>query len=435
MVAKNALFFAALLASSMLFAGMGDWDGQLFINGTLAADGTSVCAYVNGAAAENSRTTVGAYASGYYLMTVIGETGDNVTFKAFCEYAVNEAAQSWSASPPRHHLNLTVTHSGGPGLTRVAPAATDVAVGTVALTLTSNESSTCRFSTTSGTAYASMTNTTSLGTTHSWNVSAPTAATTYGYYAKCINQFGQPSSELSLSFTTAGTTTTTTTGGSGGGSSGGGSVGGGGGSSSSTKQTSTTSVDMGLGKSCSVTVTREMASSTNLSVLTTTLENTGGSECGMTDFVFADTIPSAFPALNEVTFNPQYTSRDGWTVTFNFPTFAAGESKTLTYSANQWIKPSLAKNFTVYTMSAKKQQAAAPAPAAPTAPEAPSTWVPRKLPVAPAQPAAPVQPAPTTPAAQPSNISALLLTAFVVIVALAGIAGLFYMKGRKKKGI
>ena len=185
MVAKNALLFTVLLASSMLFAAQGDWIGRLSINGSLAADGTSICAYVNGV--ENSRATVGAYTSGVYLMTVVGNTGDNVTFKVFCEYAVNEAKQNWSASPPRNNLNLSVNHSSGPGITRVAPAATDVAAGTVTLTLSSNESANCRYSTTSGVSYANMSNTTTtaLGASHSWSVSAPSAATAYGYYAIC----------------------------------------------------------------------------------------------------------------------------------------------------------------------------------------------------------------------------------------------------------
>ncbi|MCX6771838.1 MAG: hypothetical protein NTX79_07320 [Candidatus Micrarchaeota archaeon] len=431
MVAKNALLFAALLASSMLFAGMGDWDGQLSINGTLAPDGTSVCAYVNGAAIENSRTTVGAYATGYYLMTVIGDTGDNVTFKAFCEYAVNEAAQNWSASPPRHHLNLSVTHTAGPTLTRVAPAATDVAVGTVTLTLTSSESATCRYSTTSGTAYASMTNTTTLGTTHSWSISAPTAATTYSYYARCINQFNQSSAELSLSFTTAGSSGG---GGSTGGSGSGGGSTGGSGSTASTKATSEYSVDVGSGNSCQVTVTRELASSNSVSVLTTTLENTGGSSCSLENFTFSDTIPSEFAAINEITFNPMYSSREGWTVSFNFPTFAGGESKTLTYSVNGWVGSSRVKNFTIYEMSANKKQPAA-APTTPTTPAAQqnTTWIPTKLPAAPSQPV--VQPAAPTP--KPAdNTGALLLTALVVVVVVAGIAGLaMYMKGRKKKGM
>ncbi|MFA6907616.1 MAG: hypothetical protein WC263_02210, partial [Candidatus Micrarchaeia archaeon] len=180
----------------------------------------------------------------------------------------------------------------------------------------------------------------------------------------------------------------------GGSSSGGGSVGGSS-SASSIKQSSTINVDAGLGVTCPVTITREMASATNLSVLTTTLENTGGSECSMANFVFADTIPSDFPALNEVTFNPQYATREGWTVSFAFPTFEAGESKTLTYSAKQWIRTSLARNFTSFAMSVKRQESAPAGEPAITQPPVPEDVSPS----VPAQPSSPPAKQPDAPAA------------------------------------
>jgi hypothetical protein len=238
-------------------------------------------------------------------------------------------------------------------------------------------------------------------------------------------------------FTMFGTYTQAANGGgsSGGSNNGGGSIIGGSSAPSSTKQASTTNVDVGLGKTCAVTITRSMSSTANLSVLTTTLENIGGAGCSMTDFVFSDTIPADFPALNDVTFNPMYATREGWTVNFSFPTFAAGESKTLSYSANQWIRTSLAKNFTAYTMAAKKQTTTAPSANTTTGPvvEEPSVWVPRPLPPMPTE-----QPAvqPSAPAQQPAsadNSSALLLTALVVLAAAAGVAGVYlYMKGKKQ---
>jgi len=120
----NVLLIAALLTITMAAAtpggdtnesGIGDWDGRLYINGTLASDGTQVCAYVNGV--ENSRTTVGAYATGLYLLSVYGTTGDNVTFKVFCDsdYPAKEGAQAWAISPERHHLNLTIDHAATVG--------------------------------------------------------------------------------------------------------------------------------------------------------------------------------------------------------------------------------------------------------------------------------------------------------------------------------
>jgi len=217
---------------------------------------------------------------------------------------------------------------------------------------------------------------------------------------------------------------------------GGGSVGGGSGagSSASTLPSASYNVDVGQGSACAVTITREMTSTTNLSTLTTTLENAGGSDCSMTDFVFADTIPSDFPALNEVAFNPQYSSRNGWAVSFNFPTFAAGESKTLTYSANKWIRTSIAKNFTAYTMAAEKKQAVVPAaPTVPTIPEEPSVWVPRKLPSLPnEQPAAAPSATPTAPSEGNQGIFRLVIVLGAIAI-VAGTVLFFVLKGRKKK--
>jgi len=256
-------------------------------------------------------------------------------------------------------------------------------------------------------------------------LSGLSASTAYAVNVTCYDKAGYSVSNTT-SFTTAAVTPP-----SGGNNNGGGSVGGssgGSGSSTSTKQTTTVNVDMGLGRTCPVTITREMASTTSISTLTTTLENAGGSGCSMTGFVFNDTIPADFPALNLVTFNPQYTSRDGWTVSFLFPTFAAGESKVLTYSANQWIRTSLANNFTAYTMTATKQQATQPAANATTpTPEAPSVWIPTKLPVLPSeQPAA--QPTPQTAPAQ----GGFPCWVIPIILIMLG-AGYWFIALRKKK--
>ena len=158
---------------------------------------------------------------------------------------------------------------------------------------------------------------------------------------------------------------------SGGGSNGGGGGGGGGGGSASLRQASVYMVDLGLGKFCPVAITREIKSSANLSVLTTTLENTGNESCSMEDFMFSDTIPYVFANAGNLTFVPMYDSISGQSVEFGFPSFSIGESKTFTYSSESWIPPSRAKNFTEYVMSAKKQAApptAGPSPGLPAAP-------------------------------------------------------------------
>lgn len=60
----------------------------------------------------------------------------------------------------------------------------------IALNLTTNESATCKYSTTSGTAFASMTEsfTTSNRTTHSANISGLSSGNSYNYYVRCQDQ-------------------------------------------------------------------------------------------------------------------------------------------------------------------------------------------------------------------------------------------------------
>ena len=148
-------------------------------------------------------------------------------------------------------------------------------------------------------------------------------------------------------------------------SSNGGGGGGGGGSSSaaSTRSTTDVTVDVG-GTQCIVTIERVMESSNTSSVLTTTLTNTGGSECNMANYVFTDTIPSSFASMSEISFSTEYTSASGASVTYNFPSFAGGESKTLSYSVARWASPRRASDFVTYKMSASKPAStSAPQPA------------------------------------------------------------------------
>ena len=502
MVAKNALLFAALLASSMLFAGMGDWDGQVFINGELAADGTAVCAHVNGDSAENSRTTVGAYASGYYLMTVIGDTGDNVTFNVYCDsnYSANEGQQAWSASPPRHHLNLSINHSSVVGnasnitwngtgnlsvtINGTAPGDFYSGVQTVNVSSPSGvilsfnynfSGSYLNFSninistgTSGGASYISVSGVNATGgqsgsqtvklygVSSSYNGICVKDAEVVTYISvsstcdgsgevqvKCdgVAVSGITCSQSGTNLTISGLAhtaliqfsvpTSGTTGTTGGGSnSGGGSAGGGGGASSMQKLDSYL-VDIGNGDYCNVTIKRQISSSSSLSTVTNTLENTGGAGCDMTDFAFRDTIPSSFPAIAEITFNPEITSRSGWTVTFDFPVFPAGESKTIAYSVSTWIPPSWLQNFTAYSMSAKKQ-VAAPAPKPNVTPEAPEVEPPAQV-VPPYKPIESTQPAPPpapAPGPEEGPLSGALVIAGLVILAAVGI--LAYLLSRKK---
>jgi len=137
-----------------------------------------------------------------------------------------------------------------------------------------------------------------------------------------------------------------------GGGGGGGGSGSGGGSSSQTIS-ATVKVEICSGVVCEVRVTRKISSSDAISTLTTTLKNMNGSECAMEDFVFSDTIPSAFASVDELSFSTQYVARNGQTVKFLFPSFQSDESKTITYSASRWIPTSRANNFSTPSISAK----------------------------------------------------------------------------------
>ena len=90
--------------------------------------------------------------------------------------------------------------------------------------------------------------------------------------------------------------------------------------------------------------------------MTTTLFNIDGSDCNMEDFTFVDTIPSDFAAFTELNFTPPYTARNGSKVGWQFPSFAGGESKAITYSVGRWLIPSRVNSFDVCgQLSAKKQ--------------------------------------------------------------------------------
>ena len=154
---------------------------------------------------------------------------------------------------------------------------------------------------------------------------------------------------------------TSTAGNGGSGTSAGGNVGAGGGYTSSSQYASDYTLTIG-GTSCTVHISRGIESSNSVSVLTTTLVNTGGEACTLSEFVFRDTVPLAFANTSEIKFSTQYSSQDGQAVSFAFPSFAPGESKTLTYSVSRWARTSSVSNFTDYLMSAKQ-----PAPAAPAA--------------------------------------------------------------------
>ena len=144
---------------------------------------------------------------------------------------------------------------------------------------------------------------------------------------------------------------------SGGGVSGGGS--GGGASSGATGYTNWPPADLyvDMGESCSpcqVNARREIVSSDNLTVVTTTLRNLGGEHCTLSDFVMVDSIPGTFALLEETAVAPEPFYSENSTVIFIFPTFAPNESRVITYTVKRGIPVSRLANFTVMRVAAAK---------------------------------------------------------------------------------
>lgn len=171
---------------------------------------------------------------------------------------------------------------------------------------------------------------------------------------------------LAYTNTPATTSSSTTSGG----NNAGGNVGGGGslGTGSSAGELPVATND---GRACTVSLSREISSTNTLSKITNTLTNNGAEGCSFAEFVFSDTFPGNFPSgMNEITFSPAYSSLEGYKATFSFPTFAPGESKTITYTVGKWVSPLRLNNFTLAAFSAAKKAATPPAIQPPETPAA-----------------------------------------------------------------
>ncbi len=90
-------------------------------------------------------------------------------------------------------VNVTSTDSSAPVISNLSPSE-DLSSGTnsVTLSLSTNESATCKYSTNSGTSYASMTGSfsTTGGTIHSTTVTGLNDGNSYNYYIRCSDSSG-----------------------------------------------------------------------------------------------------------------------------------------------------------------------------------------------------------------------------------------------------
>ena len=109
------LFFSMLFLVTPAYAIPGTWRGFVFKDGSTAADGTYVIAALNNVT-ETSMTVgaVSTWADGYYLINVVGASGDKVNFKV-CGVYVGMVAQDWSdelnpnATSGSPYINLSIS--------------------------------------------------------------------------------------------------------------------------------------------------------------------------------------------------------------------------------------------------------------------------------------------------------------------------------------
>jgi len=84
-----------------------DWRGYVTIDGSLANTSHIITSYTNDSQATNGTI----FSSGYYVMTVPGDNGGNITFKV-CGVYVNQAYQTWGCGGVGYNtLNLTMNKS------------------------------------------------------------------------------------------------------------------------------------------------------------------------------------------------------------------------------------------------------------------------------------------------------------------------------------
>ncbi|MDD4601229.1 MAG: hypothetical protein PHQ46_09275 [Negativicutes bacterium] len=121
----------------------------------------------------------------YFSITAFDSSGNESAFS-------NEVSKTTEAD-----ITAPVRSAGAPA---VAPNSTTLDAGTTqtAITLSTDEDATCKYSVTSGTAYASMTNTFSEtgGVDHSTTVSGLSNGQTYHYYVRCQDTAVSPNANI-----------------------------------------------------------------------------------------------------------------------------------------------------------------------------------------------------------------------------------------------
>lgn len=139
--------------------------------------------------------------------TVVGPIGHSFTPASTCpEFCVFVVLPVYSSGAP--------TDTTPPVLSSGSPSGSQPAGTTSAnLTLSTNETATCKYGTTAGVAYSSLpsTFTTTNSTSHSTTVSSLSNGTSYNYYIRCQDTSGNPTTQdFTISFSVASPTGDTT---------------------------------------------------------------------------------------------------------------------------------------------------------------------------------------------------------------------------------
>lgn len=227
----HAVLIAGLALSIPLFAlaaayGAGTYGNGLYGSGDDTAPSVSITAPSNSSTVSGSSISVTATATDNISIVGVQFKYDNNNIGA--EDTTSAYGVSWDStavSDGSHTLSAVARDSSGNLATSTVTVTVDNTApvrsagsptGTLALnttsttlSLTTNEAATCKYSTSSGTAYGSMTAFDTTGaTSHSTTVSGLSNAGSYIYYVKCQDGQGNTNAtDYSISFTVAADTT------------------------------------------------------------------------------------------------------------------------------------------------------------------------------------------------------------------------------------
>jgi len=134
--------------------------------------------------------------------------GTNGTYA--CEYV--DASNKFKISGLSNSVVVQANDTIAPTVLSKSSPSSTVTVSTATLTVTTDTNATCKYDTSSGIAYASMSGTaSSLGTTHSWSLTGLTTGTA-AYYVRCTDAYSNvATTDYDASFTVSIASTSTTT--------------------------------------------------------------------------------------------------------------------------------------------------------------------------------------------------------------------------------